>query len=96
MHDELAGQVAIVTGAGRGIGRATVHALAEAGAGVAVVDIDGAASAATAAALRAGGHDALESVADVSTRSSVGGDGRCGAEPVAPNRHLDQQCRHQR
>lgn len=41
---ELDGRIALVTGAGRGIGRACVRALAGAGAKVHAVDIDGAAA----------------------------------------------------
>ena len=51
MADELAGKVAVVTGGGSGLGRATVERFAEEGARVVVADVDAEAGQAVAAAL---------------------------------------------
>ncbi|MGC9963277.1 MAG: SDR family NAD(P)-dependent oxidoreductase [Acidimicrobiales bacterium] len=67
--DMLRGRRAIVTGGGSGIGRAIAERFADAGARVAVVDIDLAAAEATAGAL--GGLGGLAFEADVSDSSSV-------------------------
>lgn len=55
----LDGRVAIVTGAGRGVGRGIATALAKEGARVAVVDLDTETGPATTAELQALGADAL-------------------------------------
>ena len=60
------GRAAIVTGAGRGVGKAIARALTEEGASVLVGDIDADAAHATAEALRAAGGDAEAVAADVS------------------------------
>jgi len=67
----LGGQVAIVTGAGRGIGRAIANELARRGAQVVLADIDGALAERAATALIDAGHQALGLVVDVSRQSSV-------------------------
>lgn len=67
----LDGRVALVTGGGQGIGRAYAHALGEAGAAVAVVDIDPAMAEATVAELKAKGVDALPLVVDVTQPRQV-------------------------
>jgi len=64
----LRGRVALVTGGGRGIGRACCARLAEAGAAVIIADRDLAAARETAAAL---GRSALAAEADVRDESSV-------------------------
>ncbi len=53
---ELEGQVAVVTGGARGIGLAIAQALAEGGARVALVDVDGPEAMASAAQLPSTGH----------------------------------------
>jgi NAD(P)-dependent dehydrogenase (short-subunit alcohol dehydrogenase family) len=64
----FAGQVAVVTGAGNGIGRGSAERLAAEGARVVVVDIDGDAAMSTAAALPG---DAIAVTADVSDEAQV-------------------------
>jgi glucose 1-dehydrogenase len=69
---DLTGAVALVTGAGRGIGRATAARLLEAGASVATVDISGTRSAAVVAELAAEFGDRMAGWrADVADRSEI-------------------------
>lgn len=68
---DLAGRVAIVTGAGRGLGRAIATRLAEAGAPVVCADIDDVTAAETAAGIRDAGGHASSAQLDVSRRDEV-------------------------
>jgi 3-oxoacyl-[acyl-carrier protein] reductase len=61
----LEGRVAIVTGAGRGVGRATATLLAREGAWVIVNDLDQDEAEATVAAIRAAGGEALACAGDI-------------------------------
>lgn len=67
----MAGGTAVVTGAGRGIGRAIATRLAQDGFTVLATDIDGAAAENTAATLRAQGLAAHASPLDVTSRPQV-------------------------
>jgi meso-butanediol dehydrogenase / (S,S)-butanediol dehydrogenase / diacetyl reductase len=65
------GKVALISGAGSGIGRATALAFAGRGARVAVADIDGARAEAVAAEISASGGKAVAIVADAATIDGV-------------------------
>lgn len=67
----LRDRVALVTGAGMGIGRGYAHALGEAGAAVAVVDITEETAREVAGELIAKGVDAIAVTADVTVKSDV-------------------------
>ena len=67
----FAGKVALITGAGRGIGRATALRLGSEGAAVAVLDLHGVAADAAAAALRQTRAPALALQADITEAAAV-------------------------
>lgn len=67
----LEGRVAVVTGAGRGIGAATARALAQAGAAVALLDWNNAGVTRTAEDVGLAGGEALAFVADITDAFAV-------------------------
>ena len=67
----LQGRVAVVTGAGRGIGAATAVALARHGAHVALVDKDGAGVAETAKTIGLAGGEALPFTTDITDSFAI-------------------------
>jgi 3-oxoacyl-[acyl-carrier protein] reductase len=73
MQPGLEGRVALVTGAGQGIGRAIARGLAEHGASVAVNDVDCTKADRVVAEIVAAGGRALATVADVSNGEAVDG-----------------------
>lgn len=84
------GRVAVVTGAGSGIGRAVALRLAAEGAAVACLDVAADGAGATAGAARAGGREAWPFACDVSDAAAVAGafaevEQRLGTPDVACN-----------
>lgn len=85
----LKGKVAVVTGAAHGIGRAIGEVFAEAGARVAVADIDDAAGEETTRVIRQKGGEALFCHADVSVEEHAK---RCVAATLEQFGRLDILC----
>ena len=67
---DLTGQVAVITGAGSGLGRSSAEILADAGAAVVCADIVPSAAAATAQAIEAAGGRAVGVGMDVADRAA--------------------------
>ncbi|HRH72392.1 MAG: SDR family oxidoreductase [Zoogloea sp.] len=71
MAGKLEGRVAIITGAGGGLGAECARVLASHGASVAVADINGTAAEVVAESIRAGGGKAIGVSTDVSKEADV-------------------------
>jgi NAD(P)-dependent dehydrogenase (short-subunit alcohol dehydrogenase family) len=90
MGTRLGGKVALITGAGMGIGREAALLFADEGARVVVADIDGRAAAETVSAIEKAGGAALAVTGDVAVEADVArmvrdGVGRFGALHVLYN-----------
>jgi NAD(P)-dependent dehydrogenase (short-subunit alcohol dehydrogenase family) len=68
---DLSGKIAVVTGAGSGIGRSTARLFARQGARVHVVDVNADSAAAVTAEIKAAGGDAVAHVVDVADPEAV-------------------------
>jgi len=90
MHEVIGtGKVAVVTGAGSGIGQALAEALAAAGSAVMIADIDGAAAKAVADGITSRGGVADAVVVDVSDAVSVE---ELAAATIARHGRVDVLC----
>ena len=91
---DVQGQVALVTGAARGLGRAIALALAAAGADVALGLRDAAADGGVAAEIEALGRRVLPLQMDIAQAGQIGPAVDAAAGPVRPPGHPGQQRRH--
>ena len=71
MGERLRGKVALITGAGKGIGREAAVLFAREGARIVAADLDGAAATETVACAEAEGGEALAVVGDVAVEADV-------------------------
>ena len=71
MGERLRGKVALITGAGKGIGREAAVLFAREGARIVAADLDGAAATETVARAEAEGGEALAVVGDVAVEADV-------------------------
>jgi NAD(P)-dependent dehydrogenase (short-subunit alcohol dehydrogenase family) len=71
MGERLQGKVALITGAGMGMGREACEVFAREGARIVALDVDAAALAQTAAAVEEAGGEILTVVADVADEAAV-------------------------
>lgn len=71
MAGRLQDKIAIITGAGRGIGAATARCFVEEGARVAIAELDASSGEATAVQLRSEGYQALAIQTNVANQDSV-------------------------
>ena len=93
MTASLAGRVAIITGAGQGIGRVFAKAFAAAGAIPVIAERNGERGDAVAAEIAAAGGRARAITTDVARRRVRRRHGEGGRGGIRPHRHPDQQCR---
>ena len=89
MIGDMAGKVALVTGAASGLGRATALALGRAGAKICVVDVNQAGLEDTASQLRALGSEALIYAADLALADQCSGAVKASVEAFG---RLDALC----